>query len=263
MTPSPGHIEKQETMRRLLLVNKLEWDDLATVDPFWSILSDPTKRFSKWDVGEFFDTGKKEVEEILDKARSLGFPAVKGRALDFGCGIGRVTRALARHFGECHGVDISEEMISIAKRLNGDMSNCEFIVNVSDTLGIFPDNYFDMVYSNIVLQHLPHRNQIELYILEFIRVLVPTGLLVFQLPNWIPLRIRIQLRRRLYLLLRELGADADFLYTRLGLHPIRMNFLGEREVVTLLEGRGGRVLHMRRSGREGKSFQNCTYFVSK
>ena len=243
--------------------NESEWNDLATVDPLWAILSDPEKRCSKWDVDEFFATGEKEIEGVLHEANLLGHPAARGTALDFGCGVGRVTRALANRFSECYALDISEKMINLAKQFNEGARNCHFIVNVSDDLAIFPTNHFDMIYANIVLQHLPHREKIRTYIREFVRVLVPGGLIVFQVASWIPVRNRIQLRRRLYVLLRDMGVHATFLYEKLGLHPMRMNFIREREVVSLLEARGGRVLEVRRTGHGRRTVQSCLYFVSK
>jgi SAM-dependent methyltransferase len=249
-------------MTPFMSINKREWEELATLDPLWSILSDGSKRFSRWDVEEFYASGVKEISEILGEAASLGYPLRKETALDFGCGVGRVTRALADHFRGCLGIDISERMIELARHFNGDKGNCHFIVNTSDRLGIFPSDYFDMIYSNIVLQHVPRRCQIKSYISEFVRVLSRNGLLVFQLPSWIPLRNRIQLRRRLYLLLRRLYARPEFLYAKLNLYPIRMNFVREGEIVRFLESRDGRVLRIRRSGG-GRVARSCLYFVSK
>ena len=39
-----------------------------------------------------------------------------GRALEIGCGPGRLMKPLSRHFGEIHGVDVSDEMIRLARR---------------------------------------------------------------------------------------------------------------------------------------------------
>ncbi len=250
-------------MRGFVARNKKEWEELASLDPLWSILSDPEKRFCKWEVSDFFETGIKEIEAILGKAGSLGYPERRRKVLDFGCGVGRLARGLSENFSEYYGVDISEEMVNLARQFNGNAYNCWFILNPSGNLRIFPDNHFDMVYSNIVLQHLPHTGQIRSYIREFIRLLTPAGLIVFQLASWIPFRNRIQPRRRLYLLLRYLGVDVEFLYRKLGLHPIRMNFMREEEVMGLLKAEGGKILEVLRSGKGGRSFQSCVYFVSK
>lgn len=250
-------------MNNVVVRNQREWDELALLDPLWSILSDPGKRFGRWDVEEFFSTGRREVEQILAEARGLGYPLRESRALDFGCGVGRVTRALAEHFPECYGVDISEEMIKLAEQLNRHGGSCRFIVNTAAHLKIFPDSFFDLVYSNIVLQHLPERTQIKSYVSEFIRVVAPEGLVIFQLASWIPWRNRIQVRRRAYSLLKKFGANEGFLYARLGLHPIRMNFIPEEEVVEFVESRGAQVVDVGRRAGSRRSFQSCMYFVSK
>ena len=239
------------------------WNDLAEVDPFWSILSDPAKRFSRWNVEEFFATGEKEIAGLLAEAGALEYPGRTERALDFGCGVGRLTRALAKRFRECYGVDISEKMIGLAQRLNDSTRNCHFLVNASESLGSFPNDHFDLVYSNIVLQHIPKKRHIENYIGEFVRVLARGGLLVFQLPSYIPLRNRIQLRARLYGFLRRWSVTPAFLYKTVDLYPIRMNFLPEAEVAALLSACGGNVLQIKKEGGGKGAFQSCRYFVTK
>ena len=239
------------------------WNDLAEVDPFWSILSDPAKRFSRWDVKEFFATGEREIAGLLAESGALKHPVKNERALDFGCGVGRLTRALATRFRECHGVDISEQMISRARQLNDGVQNCHFLLNVSEDLAFSPSDYFDLVYSNIVLQHIPGKQHIKHYISEFIRVLVRDGLLVFQLPSHIPLRNRIQLRARLYGLLRRWSVAPKFLYETVGLYPIRMNFIPEPDVIALVSACGGNVLQITREGGGAGAFQSCRYFVTK
>src|SRR5687767_8439812 len=75
-----------------------EWDELAELDPYWAICTAPDKRFGRWDREEFFATGEREVAEVLATAAELGLPRRHGAALDFGCGLGRLTRALAGRF---------------------------------------------------------------------------------------------------------------------------------------------------------------------
>lgn len=96
---------------RSLVGQKQNWEDLATLDPLWAILSDPHRRFGQWDASEFFASGEVEVGRLLQRVAMLGLPANRKRALDFGCGVGRLTRAMSRVFEECYGVDISEGMI--------------------------------------------------------------------------------------------------------------------------------------------------------
>ena len=49
----------------------------------------------------------REVEALFDTIARLGVDVGRERALDFGCGVGRVTQALCEYFTECTGIDIA------------------------------------------------------------------------------------------------------------------------------------------------------------
>jgi SAM-dependent methyltransferase len=148
----------------------------------WAVLTDPSRKGNKWDSGEFFETGKREINKVLDHVRSQGLaPDFQGTALDFGCGVGRLTQALASCFGRVFGVDISATMVERAQRHNRFPDACRYICNTSNTLP-FGDEEFSFIYSSIALQHIEPR-YIEGYIAEFLRVLNPGGILVFQVAD--------------------------------------------------------------------------------
>ncbi len=198
----------------------------------------------------------------MEHAQRLGYPFGREAALDFGCGVGRLTRALAGHFGDCYGVDISESMVERACALNHAYSNCHFAVNVSENLRLFADSTFDMIYSVIVLQHVPNRAVITSYIREFVRVLKADGLLVFQLPSSIAPKYMRQTRMRLYSLLRNVGIGPRVLYEKLGLYPIRMNFIPQGQVISLLESCGAKVIDVQ-SDTLAPPHESRTYYVTK
>jgi SAM-dependent methyltransferase len=239
--------------------HKHDWDDLGRVDPLWAVLTSPERRYGKWNPEEFFASGAAEIAHVMRHAAQLGLPRHNRAALDFGCGVGRLTRALAKHIDRCVGVDISESMIAMAREWNRDMPTCHFVLNTAGDLGAFGDDSFDLIYSNIVLQHLPSVRLIESYIAEFIRTLTTDGLLVFQLPRHIPWKHRIQPRRRMYRLLRALGASEDFLLRSLKLTPMRMNFVPEAKVRNLIDAAGGKVLSIER----GDSAIDQVYYVTR
>lgn len=241
--------------------HKRSWDKLGEMDPLWVVLTDPKGKFGKWDVDEFFTTGQKDIAVVLATAEELGYPKQRETALDFGCGVGRLTRGMAKYFKHCHGIDISESMIAKAKELNQAFPNCQFSVNYADHLGMFPDNQFDFIYSNIVLQHLPTRTMIKSYIAEFSRVLRANGLLAFQVPAQISFRHRLQLRRRLYTFLHGLGFHDEYLYTKLGLAPIKMNFVPKNEVVSLLESTGAKVVKIEET--QSPELISILYYATK
>ncbi len=158
------------------------WHEFGQRDAMWSILTIPGTRGNRWKRRAFFRTGGEEVAQLMGYLASLGAPARSGRALDFGCGVGRVTQALARHFDRVDGVDIAPSMIAQARRLNRHGDRCVYHVNDRPDLAIFPDGRFDLVYSVYVLQHMEPRYS-RGYVAEFVRLLAPGGIAVFQLPT--------------------------------------------------------------------------------
>ena len=243
-----------------------DWNELAELDPYWAILTRPGLRFGGWDRDEFFATGATEIDVVMRRAAELGHPQGRERALDFGCGLGRLTRPLAGRFDECVGVDISEGMVRGARELNADVPGATFMVNPADDLRLFDDASFDLVYSVIVLQHVPDRGAIESYVAEFCRVLRPGGLAIFQLPSHIPKIFRLQWRRRLYVGLRRLGLRAAFLYRRLHLLPIAMSAISEADIVALVTSRGARVLEVETAAASGllnAGLKSTTYYVTR
>jgi SAM-dependent methyltransferase len=215
------------------------WEQLARVDPLWAVCSDDARRGNRWTAEEFFATGETEVGRVIQYVRSLGLtPDRSLAALDFGCGVGRLTRALALHFRECHGVDISPTMIRMAREFNHDHAGCQFHLNERDDLELFPDGAFGFVYTSIVLQHIPRR-LVEDYLLELTRVLRVGGILVFQVPErenasvWRKLRTRMALRRRFGRLLSRKNAPPFY---------VEMHCFPERDIRRLLSGRPLRLV---------------------
>lgn len=234
-----------------------DWEEMASLDPLWAILSSPGKRFGHWDLGEFLRTGEDEIAALMSLAGQLGVPQQFRHAIDFGCGIGRLTRALRAYFTECHGVDISSRMLEIATRLTPE---CDFR-NASD-LSSFPAGCADLVYSNLVLQHQPDRNHAIALIRDMVRVLAPGGLLAFQIPVHLPWRNRIQLRRRAYRVLRALGVHESVAYQKLKLSPIRMLWLRQPDVEEIVRKAGAEVIRVDEVRKEGEPFINGIFFCT-
>jgi ubiquinone/menaquinone biosynthesis C-methylase UbiE len=242
---------------------KTEWDQLGEIDPLWAILSDPSKKFGKWDEASFFKTGEEEIDGVLRLAAGLGYPRKFTRALDFGCGVGRLARSMAQRFGEVKGVDVSESMIRKARDMNINYQSCEFLVNDRDTLELFADNYFDFIYSNIVLQHLPDRRMVFGYISEFLRTLIPGGLIVFQIPNSLPFLVRLQPRRTLFTVLRMIGVTERTLYWKFGLHPIRMIHVPRSVMETFLAEKSAEILYVETAHDQYFPVESSIYYLTK
>ncbi|MCU1497356.1 MAG: hypothetical protein JWM47_1309 [Acidimicrobiales bacterium] len=156
------------------------WEDWARADPLWAILSEPEHKGGTWDLEAFFARGRLHVDLVLDELAQRGLEVRTGRALDFGCGVGRLTQALGAVFDRTDGVDISETMVSLAGDHNRLGDRCQYHVNRAADLALFPDATFDFVFSMIVLQHVAPATATD-YIAEFGRVLAPGGIAVFDM----------------------------------------------------------------------------------
>jgi SAM-dependent methyltransferase len=222
--------------------HRRDWEQLAATDPLWAVLTDPSRKGGRWTPEEFLETGEREIAAMLERASALGRPARRDRAFDFGCGGGRLTRALAGRFEEALGVDVAEGMVEVARRLNADVPNCVFAVNDSPDLAAWESRSFDLVYTSLVLQHLPSRRLLEGYLAELLRITKPDGLLVFGVPVRMALLNRLQLSRRLYALLRALRVPDETLLRRTPLTPMRMIWLPERDLLALIARLGADVL---------------------
>ena len=169
------------------------WNEFGRSDPLWAILTAPDKKGNRWSVEEFLQTGRDEIAGLLAYLAGRGLATRRRCALDFGCGAGRLTYALAGCFPHVIGLDIAPSMIEVARTLHADASRAdvaaearspkvEFRVNSSTRLESVESGSVDLVYTRLVLQHIAPRYVRE-YLAEFVRVLAPGGVLVFQLPS--------------------------------------------------------------------------------
>jgi SAM-dependent methyltransferase len=98
------------------------------------------------------------------------------RALEIGCGPGRLIKPLSRHFGEIHGVDVSDEMIHLGRKRLSDIPHAHLHATNGASLALFADESFEFVYSYAVFQHIPSRDVVLEYMREIRRVLKPGGI---------------------------------------------------------------------------------------
>jgi len=142
------------------------WQELGRADPYSAIIAHESR-------ADFFESGERHVATVLGIVREQIDPSYRpARALDFGCGVGRVLIPLARLCDEVVGVDVSAEMLSEARRNcdERDLGNVE----LRPTLDALPaDSQFDFVHTYIVLQHIPPKRGME--ILSQLVDLVATG----------------------------------------------------------------------------------------
>jgi ubiquinone/menaquinone biosynthesis C-methylase UbiE len=177
-------------MKRLVRMNEIslekqlekmreEWDQRARENARYYV----NTANQTWSDEEFYATGERTVaEEILTDMQNICQGRLPGamRVLEIGCGTGRITRALARLFGEVHAVDVSGEMVRLAAEGLRDYPNAFVYQNNGTDLAVVPDREFDFAFSWIVFQHIPSREIIENYVREVHRLLRPGALFKFQ-----------------------------------------------------------------------------------
>jgi SAM-dependent methyltransferase len=240
------------------------------VDPLWAVLTEPEHRGGRWELDTFFASGNDVIDHIWSCAAPFGVPARTATGLDFGCGAGRLTRALTRHVTAVTGIDVAQSMIAEARRLNSDLPGCTFDTHSANDLGRFGDQTFDVVVSLLVLQHLTSGSLIERYLAEFVRVLAPAGLLAVQLPVFVPppaastLRSRLRVRTRARAALRRVGVSPRWLYQRTAWTPeMPMTAVPYERVVQVLEFAGGRVVTTEESAPDRGGVVSYTYLVTR
>jgi len=155
------------------------WTALGEDDPLWVVLTDPEKKGNRWQADEFFATGQTEIADIFEKLRATGIAPATGRALDFGCGVGRLTQALAARFEAVDGVDISASMLRHAEKFNRFPDRVKYHLNVRPDLATLPAGQYDFICSLIALQHTPPPFQ-RGYLADFLRLLKLGGCAYFQ-----------------------------------------------------------------------------------
>ncbi len=236
-----------------------DWETLAVADPYWAVLVDPDYKGNRWPVEDFLESGRADWAAQREWLASLGMPTTGARALDFGCGVGRVTFAIADSFDSVVGVDIAPSMLRTATWLDTTGGRCRFVQNGAADLSAV-DEYapFDLVHSVIALQHVP-RQFIAGYIAEFVRLLRPGGVLTFQLPERPQLSVRGLAFRYLspkltgFVQQRFLGYPA----------PMRMSGMRADRVREVLHAAGATLLATRRDNGYAGYWHSNRYVAMK
>ena len=167
------------TVEKQLEKMRLDWDERAKENARYYVATGN----EQWTDDEFFASGERTVaEEVLTDLGNICQGKAPGemRVLEIGCGAGRVTRALAKFFGEVHAVDVSGEMVQLAREAVSGHPNAFIYQNNGRDLSVVPDAPFDFGFSTIVFQHIPSREIIENYVREVARLLRPGALFKFQ-----------------------------------------------------------------------------------
>jgi SAM-dependent methyltransferase len=144
----------------LLQKMKRDWDNRARENFQYYIVNSRTD----WSDEDFMASGDQTVGHyVLTDMENVcqGKRPCDMKVLDFGCGAGRVTRSLAKLFGEVHGVDISSEMLKLAGKALADLPNIRLYETNGQDLDVLGDLLFDFAFAFSVFHHIPGKAIIE------------------------------------------------------------------------------------------------------
>ena len=155
------------------------WDARAREDALFFV--DSRMEYSAPDEERFWRGGEEAVQRLLE-VLEVELPP-DSTVVDIGCGVGRLTRPLARAAKRVIAIDVSSEMLAEARRLNEGLDNVEWLHGDGESLRPIPDASVDACISHVVFRHIPDPSVTLGYVREMGRVLRPGGFSAFELSN--------------------------------------------------------------------------------
>ena len=155
------------------------WDDRAREDAFYFV--DNRLEYGNPDLERFWEVGRADLGELLGRLGAAVTPT--DTVIDIGCGVGRLSRALATQAERVLAIDVSQEMLDRARDLNRHLDNVQWLHGDGHSLTGIGDAVADACVSHVVFQHLPDPQITLGYVSEMGRVLKPGGWAAFQISN--------------------------------------------------------------------------------
>jgi SAM-dependent methyltransferase len=247
------------------------WEYFGKNDPYFGVLT--SADFKKGQLTEeakkhFFATGELYVESLFEAIQEVFEPDFRpARAMDFGCGVGRLIIPFAARCGAVVGVDVSTSMLDTARRNCRELglTNASF-VQADDRLSYLAGD-FDFIHSFIVFQHIPQGRGLEIFRRQ-VGMLKGDGIGAIhftysyggRLPAWRRLQIAAQHRVPLVNGLTNLvkGRPA-------GEPPMQMNEYDVNRLLKILQESGCHQVHLRFSetSDRGRPFYGVTFLFRK
>jgi len=153
------------------------------------------REYGSEDENEFYAWGKKLAAQFLTEAEIE--IASDATVVEIGCGVGRMTAYFAEHASNVIALDVSPEMLTLARERLASATNIDFRVPAGSGLSGVPNASSDLVFSYIVLQHIPDPAIALDYLSDAGRVLRSGGSLLAQFNNMEPIPPGLGIGRRL------------------------------------------------------------------
>jgi len=145
----------------------IEWEKWGKKDPYFGVLTDEkfrSRNLTEEVRKEFFESGRIGIGHAVEVCRThLDQRFTPKRALDFGCGTGRLLVSLSEIAEQVVGLDVSAPMLEEASK------NCKHfslknvrLLKSDDNLSLL-EGRFDFIHSCIVFQHIPIDRGIRIF----------------------------------------------------------------------------------------------------
>lgn len=227
------------------------WERLGETEPYWSVLSEEKyKKSYMQDLEEFYNTGLTDISRIfqtLDR-NTIDYSNYKS-CLEYGCGLGRVTRWLSEKFDTVYGYDISKSHLDSANTyLSKKNINNIILRHLTKPEEIIDLPKVDFAYSTIVLQHNPPPI-ISIIIRQIIKSLNPGGAAIFQVPTY------------------QVGYNftlKDYLEREANMNVIEMHVLSQKSIFEIIRQENGEIIEVFEDGLTASLEQvSNTFLVRK
>lgn len=183
-----------------------DWERIAASEAFFGVLTDDKYRAAELTperIAEFYATGDTDIGWVATTfQRVFGVAPKGGAALDVGCGVGRLAKAMRAHADKVTGFDVSDSMLKLARQYAGEGV---------DYVTALPAGPHDWVNSFVVFQHIEPTEGLAL-LKRVLGTLNPNGFASIQITGW-------RTDHALPTGLRKLKRAAHFALARAGARP--------------------------------------------
>lgn len=238
----------QSEMDQMLEETTRTWSQFGEEAPHWSVLTNDhfTPENIDQNITAFYQSGVHDIDRALNTLRRAGLKA-EGfeRALDFGCGVGRLSMPLSKFTEHLTSIDVSPGHLKLARdrALSTGITNIDF-VQLHDLRRLDEFSGYDFILSLIVLQHNPP--PIMAYAFRrLLRALKPGGAAIIQMPTF----------------LTEFFSVKDYL-----VHPtgqMEMHALPQRTIFELIAAEGCRPIEVAEDGWIGPAGLSHSFTILK
>jgi ubiquinone/menaquinone biosynthesis C-methylase UbiE len=160
-----------------------EWQYWGSHDPYFGVATVRGRErgaANAWTIESLRASGAAYFDDVRERWAKYGMGSE--HCAEIGCGSGRVTTQLVRHFARVTAVDVSSDQLERAKELLGPDASRVKLALVSEPRIPVEDAACDGVFCCEVFQHLDSDEVVRAYFREAYRVLRPGGTFCLHVP---------------------------------------------------------------------------------